>query len=192
MPRLTKDFYLRDDVVNLSRELLGKLLCTNIDGLYTSALITETEAYAGETDRASHAYGGRRTNRTEVMYAEGGTAYVYLCYGIHHLFNIVTGKKNTPHAILIRAVKPVDGIEIMLRRRNKFKVDKTLSGGPGTVAQALGITTAHTGVSLLGKTIWLQDEGIVVPKKKIRTGPRIGIDYAGEDAKRPYRFVADL
>jgi DNA-3-methyladenine glycosylase len=187
--KLTKSFYQDKDVVKLARELLGKRLCTMIDGKYTAGIITETEAYAGVVDKASHAYGGRLTERTKIMYEEGGTAYVYLCYGLHHLFNVVTNKKGTPHAILIRAIKPEHGIDIMLERRNKKKVDKTLSGGPGTVAQALGINVKYSGHSLLGQQIWIENAGIKVKEEQIVSGPRIGVDYAGEDAKLPYRFI---
>src|SRR5688572_7863163 len=102
--KLKRDFYTREDVVLVAKELLGKVLCTKWNGKTTSGIITETEAYEGITDRASHAYRGRRTERTEIMYSEGGTAYVYLCYGMHHLFNVVTNKKDIPHAVLIRAV----------------------------------------------------------------------------------------
>lgn len=179
---------MRDDVVKISRELLGKVLCTNIDGLYTSGIITETEAYMGAIDKASHAYNNRRTNRTEVIFGEGGIAYVYLCYGIHHLFNIVTHKKDTPHAILVRAIKPLEGVEIMMQRRNAQKITDKMTIGPGTVSQALGITTKHTGVDLTGDLIWLEDRGITVRPKDIIVGPRVGVDYAGEDALLPYRF----
>ena len=133
MCKLTRDFYLQEDVVKISRELLGKVLCTKFNGKFTSGIITETEAYAGIPDKASHAYNGRRTKRTEVMYGMGGTAYVYLCYGIHHLFNIVTNKKDIPHAVLIRAVKPLDGIDLILKRRNQKKLTEKISSGPGTV-----------------------------------------------------------
>jgi DNA-3-methyladenine glycosylase len=146
--KLSRDFYLRDDVVAISNQLLGKVLCTRLNGDLTKAIITETEAYAGVTDKASHAYGNRRTKRTEPMFGEGGTAYVYLCYGIHFLFNVVTNTSDIPHAILIRAGIPLTGTEIMLERRNKATVDKTLLGGPGSLAKALGITTDHTGLSL--------------------------------------------
>ena len=121
MSKLSADFYQRDDVLLISHELLGKVLCTNFHGKLTSGIIVETEAYAGITDKASHAYGGRRTKRTKTMYASGGTAYVYLCYGIHHLFNIVTNKENIPHAVLIRAIQPRVGIDIILQRRKKRK-----------------------------------------------------------------------
>lgn len=192
MSKLKKDFYLRDDVVQISKELLGKYLYTKLDGKLTGGIITETEAYAGAIDRASHAYGNRRTKRTEIMFAEGGTAYVYLCYGIHHLFNVVTGKKDNPHAVLIRAVKPIAGISTILRRRFKSKIDKTISGGPGTVSQALGIKTIHSGLSLLGTKIWIEDKGIKINRKEIIAGPRVGVDYAGEDALLPYRFIIHI
>lgn len=186
--KLSRDFYLQDDVVALARTLIGKVLFTYIDGRLTAGIITETEAYAGVVDKASHAYGGRRTNRTETMYAQGGTGYVYLCYGIHHLFNIVTNVEGTPHAVLIRGVKPLKGIDIIRERRKFPKNDKLLSAGPGTVSQALGILTKHDHTDLLGNTIWIEDHGIVVPNDKVKITPRIGVDYAGEDAKLPYRF----
>jgi DNA-3-methyladenine glycosylase len=186
--KIEKEFYLRDDVVKISREVLGKVLCTNIDGLYTSGIITETEAYMGAIDKASHAYMNRRTRRTEVMFGEGGVAYVYLCYGIHYLFNIVTHRVETPHAILVRAIKPLEGIEIMMQRRKAKKLTDRMTTGPGTVTQALGITTRHTGVDLAGDLIWLEDRGIKVKQKDIIAGPRVGIDYAEEDALLPYRF----
>ena len=189
--KLATEFYLRDDVVAISRELLGKVLCTNISGVQTDAIITETEAYAGITDKASHAYGDRRTKRTEPMYGPGGTAYVYLCYGIHHLFNVVTNVQGVPHAVLVRAGKPVEGLDEILLRRNRAKVDKTLMGGPGTVSQGLGIKTDMTGTSLRGRRIWIEDRGITVPDKDITVGPRVGVDYAKEDAARPYRYVLD-
>ena len=188
MPKLTKDFYLRNDVVAISKELLGKYLFTNSDGMLTAGIITETEAYAGVTDKGSHAYNNRRTRRTEIMYAEGGRAYVYLCYGIHHLFNIVTNQKDIPHAVLIRAIKPAEGIDTILKRRNKTVLDEKISAGPGIVTQALAISVKNTGTDLTGNKIWLEDRGIKIAGKDILAGPRIGIDYAGEDALLPYRF----
>jgi DNA-3-methyladenine glycosylase len=187
--RLGKSFYQRDDVVKISRELLGKYLFTKFDGQLTGGIITETEAYAGEIDRASHAHGGRRTARTEIMYMEGGRAYVYLCYGIHSLFNVVTNKKDIPHAILIRAIKPTHGIPVMLKRRKMTKVKKNLTAGPGTVSEALGIHYSDTGTSLLGNKIWIEDRGLKVDKAKIISGNRVGVEYAGEDAHLPYRFI---
>jgi len=188
MTRLPRTFYLRNDVVDISRELLGKVLCSKLDGRMTKAIITETEAYAGTDDKASHAYGGRRTARTAPMYGQGGTAYVYLCYGIHHLFNVVVGDVDVPLAILIRAAKPVAGIDIMLQRRGKPTAGRIDLAGPGVLSQALGITTELTGVSLLDNRIWIEDHRIAVETRDVVVGPRIGIDYAGDDAHRPYRF----
>ena len=187
--KLERVFYTRDDVVEVARDLLGKVLCTRIDGHLTCAVITETEAYAGKNDRASHAFGGRRTKRNEPMYDEGGIAYVYLCYGIHHLFNIVTGMQDDPQAVLIRAGRPLTGLDEMLERRGTTVNDESLLGGPGSLARALGIHTRDSGTSLLGNRIWLEDHGIRVAETDINVGPRIGVDYAGDDAKRPYRFM---
>lgn len=186
--KLQKSFYQRENVVQVAKELLGKTLHTLVDGVYTVAKITEVEAYSGRDDKACHANNGVRTKRTEVMYAEGGHAYVYLCYGIHHLFNVVTNVADKADAVLIRAVEPIEGIDIMLERRKKAKLEKGLSSGPGTLSQALGITTkAHYGKWLLGDEIWIEeapnlnDTVIVVSK-------RIGVDYAEEDALKPWRF----
>jgi DNA-3-methyladenine glycosylase len=187
--KLTSSFYNRDDVVQISRDLLGKVLCTNLAGGITRAIITETEAYAGVDDRASHAYGGRRTKRTEPMFAVGGTAYVYLCYGIHHLFNVVTGAVDTPHAILLRAGKPLQGTAIMLQRRGKSREDQSLLAGPGSLAKAMGITTALSGQSLLDNQVWIENHQFVVADSEITSGPRVGVGYAQEDASRPYRFI---
>jgi len=192
---LSRSFYLRADVAQIARDLLGKLLVTRMDGIVTSGIICETEAYAGVTDRASHAYGGRRTARTEVMYARGGTAYVYFCYGMHSLFNVVTHEKDIPHAVLVRGILPVDGIETMLRRSGKTKVTEGFGTGPGRAARILGIHCSHTGLDLVkvpgDKTvpaIWIEDrEGTTGPADNM-AGPRIGIGYAGEDALLPYRF----
>ncbi|HWY37743.1 MAG TPA: DNA-3-methyladenine glycosylase [Bacteroidia bacterium] len=191
MPKLKRAYYLHEDVVWVAKDLLGKGLYTRINGKITGGIITETEAYAGVTDKASHAFGGRRTARNEIMYAGGGAAYIYLCYGIHHLFNVVTNRQDVPHAVLVRAIKPVTGIDTILKRRKQKALAKNTSGGPGTVSQALGIHTGFNGTSLAGKTIWLQDEGIKADQKKIVSGPRIGVDYAGEDAKLPYRFILE-
>lgn len=186
--KLPLNFYLRNDVVEVSRELLGKVLCSSQNDQITKAVITETEAYAGITDKASHAYGGRRTDRTEPMFGQGGTAYVYLCYGIHHLFNVVVGDVDVPHAILIRAAKPLEGVDVMRQRLKKPGSGKLCLAGPGTLSQALGIKTELTGTSLLEDRIWIEDQQISVRLQDITVGPRIGIDYAEEDAVRPYRF----
>ncbi len=186
--KLKSDFFLREDVVQISKDLLGKVLCTAIDGRITSGIITETEAYAGITDKASHAYRGRRTPRTETMFGQGGQAYVYLCYGIHRLFNIVTNTEGIPHAVLVRSIKPVEGIETILERRNKPALTNTITTGPGTVAQALGIRIAHTGENMYGKKIWVEDRNIRVHSGEITASPRVGIDYAGDHALLPWRF----
>jgi len=188
MKKLAIDFYKRENVLQIAEELLGKLLVTNKNGITTSGRIVECEAYAGIPDKASHAYGGRRTNRNEVMYGEAGVAYVYLCYGIHHLFNVVTHSKDIPHAILIRSLEPVKGIKDMLIRTGKMKPDNTLTKGPGNLSKALGIYTSDTGIQLTGKSLFLGDDGFVYPKNEIFTSPRIGVDYAGEDALLPYRL----
>lgn len=188
--KLPLAFYLRKDVVKIARELLGKIIYSSIDGICTGGIISETEAYEGEIDLASHAFGGRRTARTEVMYSTGGKAYVYLCYGIHSLLNVVTNKENVPHAVLIRAIYPVENIREMQKRRGKKQSPKEkLCIGPGTVSQALGIHFSHTGKSLLGKEIWIEDKGLKIPFNKIIIGPRVGVDYAGKDALLPYRFM---
>jgi len=190
--KLTKSFYQRDDVVMIAKELLGKHLFTHFDGKLTGGIITETEAYAGVVDRASHAFGGRRTQRTEIMYTEGGTAYVYLCYGVHSLFNVVSNKKDVPHAILIRALYPTHGVETILKRRKMKALNNKVSGGPGTVSQALGIHYSHTGLSLQSAKIWIEDRKFIVDPNKIIVGKRVGVEYAGEDAKLPYRFILKL
>jgi DNA-3-methyladenine glycosylase len=184
---LPVSFYLRPDVVQIARELLGKVLVTNWNGEYTSGRIVETEAYAGELDQASHAYRGI-TPRTTVMFGEGGVAYVYLCYGIHQMFNIVTNVKGTAHAILIRAVEPMEGVDIMLRRTGKKVLDKTLTRGPGNVGKAFGFHTAQCGLSLQSKDLFIADDGFTVNKTSVITSTRIGVDYAGEDALLDYRF----
>ncbi len=192
MSKLKRDFYLQEDVVNVARDLLGKYLFTHLNGKLTAGIITETEAYAGIADKASHAYNNRRTTRTETMYARGGTAYVYLCCGIHHLFNVVTNAKDIPHAVLIRAIQPAEGITCILQRRKQKQLTKNTCGGPGTLSQALGITTQLNNTDLLSKRIWLEDRGIKLGSTQIQTSARIGVDYAGEDALLPYRFVATL
>jgi len=188
MTKLPREFYVRPDVVQIAKELLGKFLLSRIQDSVTGGMIMETEAYAGPEDKASHAYNNRLSTRTEIMYHSGGVAYVYLCYGIHHLFNIVTNIEGIPHAVLIRAIDPSDGIDLMLRRRHMKKVAPNLSSGPGTLTQALGIQTSLTGTDLTGNQIWLEDRGIVVLDDQIKARPRVGVSYAGEDAHRPWRF----
>lgn len=187
MSKLNSAFYEQQDVLKVARQLLGKLLVTEIEGVRTSGRIVETEAYAGVIDRASHAFNNRRTNRTEVMFGPGGVAYVYLCYGIHHLFNVVTNLAETPHAVLVRGLEPVEGIDTMMWRCGKQKLDTTLTAGPGSLSKALGITTALTGQSLLGDTVWIEDAP-ALPKSQIAAGTRVGVAYAMDDAYLPYRF----
>jgi DNA-3-methyladenine glycosylase len=189
MKRLPLSFYQRNDVVQIAKELLGKILVTKWDGIETSGRIVEVEAYNGVIDKASHASGGRRTNRNEVMYGKGGMAYVYLCYGIHHLFNVVTNEMETPHAILIRALEPLKGIDTMLKRTSKKKLDYTLTRGPGNVSKALGIFfKKHSGLSLLSKDLFIAEDDFALNKRDMAASPRMGVDYAGDDAKLPYRF----
>jgi DNA-3-methyladenine glycosylase len=186
--KLDASFYNRQNVLEIAKELIGKIIVTNFDDILTAARIVETEAYNGIADKASHAYNNRRTARTEIMFGNAGAAYVYLCYGIHHLFNVVTNAKNIPHAVLIRAVEPVYGFDAMLSRTRKSHIDNTLTKGPGNVSKALGIQTTHTGLSLLGKKIFIVDDGFDGYKNSIATSVRIGVDYAAEDALLPYRF----
>ncbi|MDR1984919.1 MAG: DNA-3-methyladenine glycosylase [Prevotellaceae bacterium] len=188
--KLDLSFYTRDDVVQISKELLGKTLCTNINGSLTKAVITETEAYAGVTDKASHAYNGRRTKRTEIMFRQGGCAYIYLCYGMYSLFNVVTNVENIPHAVLIRGAVALSGTETMLQRAKKKKLTDDLLTGPGKLSKAMGLHFSQTGASLFGNTIWIEDRGIIISPENILATPRIGVDYAEEDALLPYRFVA--
>lgn len=183
------DFYQQTDVVALARQLIGKVLVTRFDGKVTSCRIAETEAYNGIVDKASHAYGGRRSNRTKVMYMPGGTAYVYQCYGIHHLFNVVTNLMDEPHAILIRSAEVLDGMDEILTRLGKTILPQNLMKGPGVVSKGLGIFTHHTASSLLDGNIALYDDGYKTDDSKIIATPRIGVDYAAEDALLPYRFI---
>ncbi|TPG36192.1 DNA-3-methyladenine glycosylase [Flavobacterium pectinovorum] len=186
--KLQSSYYLNQDVLFLAKDLLGKVLFTQIDGQITAGVIVETEAYYGEMDKASHAYGGRRTNRTEIMYSQGGVSYVYLCYGIHHLFNIVTSVKGEPHAVLIRAIEPMIGKEIMEERRNMPVTKSAISAGPGSAAKALGIDNYFNGKELDAEEIWLEDHGIKYKDDEIVASPRVGVAYAQEDAFLPWRF----
>jgi DNA-3-methyladenine glycosylase len=187
MKKLPLSFYLQNDVLKIAKELLGKVLVTKWNNEYTSGRIVETEAYAGETDKASHASKGR-TSRTEVMFNEGGKAYVYLCYGIHKMFNIVTKKAGVPDAVLLRGVEPIDGIDIMLKRTGKKKPDETLTRGPGNVGKAFGFHTSQCGLLLNSDDLYVADDGFKVLKSDIITSPRIGVDYAGKHAELHYRF----
>ena len=186
--KLPQTFYLGEDVVALSKDLLGKYLFTCIDGELTGGIIVETEAYNGAIDRASHAYGNRRTKRTEVMFQQGGIAYVYLCYGIHEMLNIVTSSEGHAQAILIRAIEPTEGIDTILLRRNMDKVKPNVTAGPGSVAKALGIDRKLNGISLQSDELWIEDRGLNYAEEQIAAVPRIGVAYAGQDALLQYRF----
>ncbi|QOG01337.1 DNA-3-methyladenine glycosylase [Flavobacterium sp. MDT1-60] len=186
--KLPLSYYLNQDVIFLAKDLLGKVLFTQIEGQITAGIIVETEAYFGEIDKASHAYGGRRTNRTEIMYSEGGVSYVYLCYGIHHLFNVVTSVKGQPHAVLIRAIEPLIGTEIIELRRNMPISKSAISSGPGSAAKALGINNSFNQKDLGGEEIWIEDHGIRYTENEIVATPRVGVGYAQEDAFLPWRF----
>jgi DNA-3-methyladenine glycosylase len=188
MPKLPTSYYLNPDVVVVAYDLIGKVLVTELDGIVTAGMIIETEAYCGINDKACHANNGKRTPRNEIMYHEGGHAYVYLCYGIHHLFNVVTNESGKADAVLIRGIFPLDGIEAMLQRRKLTRERKGFAQGPGAMSQAMGIYTKLNGQLLTDDTIWIEDRGIDIPKELIVASTRIGVDYAGEDALRPWRF----
>ncbi len=189
--KLSKTYYQHEDVVFLAKDLLGKLLITEIDGIQTGGIITETEAYS-EIEKGCHAYNKRKTERTKIMFEAGGLSYVYFCYGMHHLFNIVTGKKDTAQAILIRAIHPTIGIETILQRRGKTKADKNVCNGPGKLCQALGITKEHYGLQLTKEKIWLSTSSFKVKEDQIQITPRIGIDYAEEHKNLPWRFLLKI
>ncbi len=186
--KLEFSYYLNQDVIFLAKDLLGKVLFTNIEGEITAGIIVETEAYHGIQDKASHAYGGRRTNRTETLYSQGGISYVYFCYGIHNLFNIVSSAKGEPHAVLIRGIEPLIGKDIMEIRRNMSATKAAISSGPGSAAKALGIDRTFNKKDLTGEEIWIEDYGIQYTTDQIAATPRVGVAYAQEDALLPWRF----
>jgi len=187
MKRLPREFYTRADVLEVARDLLGKkLVVPGKNGSRVAGIIVETEAYRGPEDRASHAYNGRRTNRTETMYGIGGTAYVYFVYGMYNQFNVVTNVAGTPHAILVRAVEPSEGLEIM-RRRRQGRSEYELTSGPGRLCLAMGIDRTLDKADLLGERVWIEDAASISPRQ-IARGPRIGIDYAEAWVGKPWRF----
>jgi len=186
--KLEKSFYANDDVLEISKDLLGKFLMTKINGVVTGGMIVETEAYNGRCDKACHAFPEKRTKRTEIMYNPGGSAYVYVCYGIHYLFNITTNIKDKADAVLVRAIEPVEGIDVMLKRRNLQVVKPQLTAGPGVLTQALGINKRHYGADLSGSEVWIEDRNIILMEEDVVACPRIGVAYAEEDALLPWRF----
>ncbi len=188
MNKLPLSFYNRKDVLIIAREMLGKVVYTNIDGMATSGRIVETEGYVGMVDKASHAFNGKRTARNEHMYHAAGTAYIYVCYGMHQMLNIVTNAENIPDAILIRAIEPLEGLDIMAQRTGKKETDSGITRGPGNVGKALGIHKRFSGIHLLEKEIFLADDGFKIPEEAIGISARIGVESAGTDALLPYRF----
>lgn len=186
--KLAESYYLSPNVVGIAKSLIGKYLFTRIDGLVTGGYIVETEAYNGIVDKASHAYGNRLTPRTSTMFEQGGIAYIYLCYGIHEMLNVVTSVGGQPHAVLIRAIQPTVGLDVMQARRNMAIIKPNITRGPGSVAKALGISRKINGISLQSDTLWIEDQGLIIPDEEIAAAPRIGVDYAGDDALLPYRF----
>ena len=188
LSKLPRSFYTRGGALEVARSLLGKRLVVPAEtGERVSGRVVEVEAYLGVGDRASHAYGGRRTARTETMYAPGGVAYVFFVYGMHHQFNVVTGPEGTPQAVLVRAVEPDEGLDWM-RRRRPVRHDRELTNGPGKLCQALGIDRTYNGEDLTAGRVWLEDAGLRVSPSDIASGPRVGVAYAGEDALLPYRL----
>lgn len=186
--KLEQSFYERPDVVRIARELLGKGLFTRINGVVTGGMIVETEAYSWK-ERGCHAYLSRKTGRNAIMFENGGNSYVYLCYGMHHLFNVVTNTVGVPEAVLVRAIEPTHGLREMELRRGKLPSRLQLTSGPGKLTKALGIDRNFNGKSLLHDDVWIEDLSRKVPRTKIEASPRIGIDYAGEDAFLPWRFT---
>ena len=188
MKKLSLAFYQRKNVVEIAKDLLGKIVVTNMEGKITSGRIVETEAYVAYIDKASHAYNGKRTLRNEAMYEAAGAVYVYICYGIHNMLNIVTNDVNVPDAILIRAIEPINGINLMLDRAGKKIFDNTLTKGPGNVAKALGISKSISGLMLGNEQINIYKDDFLLIEKEIGISKRIGIDNADTDALLPYRF----
>lgn len=184
-------FYQRDDVVEISKELLGKTIFTSFDNVITSGMIVETEAYRAPDDKACHAYQNRLTARTKTMFEPGGTLYVYISYGIHRMINVVTSTEGKAHAILIRAIEPISGIPHMIERRGQSRVRLETLNGPGKAAQAFGVDIGHDGLPLTQKEsgIWIEESGVVVSRIDIQVGPRVGMSiHTGKDAHRPWRF----
>ena len=184
--KLDHHFYKRKDVVKIARELIGKVLYTQVNNVITSGRIVETEAYSWK-ERGCHAFGAKLTQRTSVMFEEGGRSYVYLCYGMHNLFNIVTNVEGVAEAVLIRALEPLEGLDVMQNRRGNTVALRHLTSGPGKLTRSMGIDRTWNGKVLTENEIWVEDDK-KVPSKMIEVSKRIGIDYAGDDAKLPWRF----
>lgn len=186
--KIAENYYRNQNATALAIDLLGKVLYTQIGGEVTAGIIVETEAYFGIKDKASHAYGGRRTPRTETMFCGGGISYVYLCYGMHHLFNVVSSVEDDPQAILVRAIEPLIGIDIIEERRGMRVTSPAITAGPGSTSKALGIDRSFNAKSLTGKEIWIEDKGIRYQDSDIIKTCRVGVAYAQEHALLPLRF----
>jgi DNA-3-methyladenine glycosylase len=180
---LPRSFYARPVLV-VARDVIGKILVHDTDEGRVAGRIVEAEAYRGPEDRAAHSYGGRRTARTEAMYGPPGHAYVFFVYGMHHHVNLVTTKEGLPHAVLLRAVEPIEGIELMAKRRGRKATDRELTNGPGKLCVAFGIDRRAYGADLCRKPLFLADG----PRGRVARSPRVGIDYAGAWVTRPWRF----
>jgi DNA-3-methyladenine glycosylase len=183
---IPKEFFLSEDVVGMAKALLGKILLVKSASECRAGIIAETEAYEGITDRASHAFNNKMTHRTSVMYREGGCCYVYLCYGLHHLFNVVTGPAGQPHAILIRGVKPLY-VQELLTGKTRVDFDDKIANGPGKMSKWMGISMELNGTVLNAHQVWLINPEKEQDVEIIQT-QRVGVEYAGEDALLPYRF----
>jgi DNA-3-methyladenine glycosylase len=190
MRKLKKEFYLNPSATEIAQALLGKVLCTQLDGSFTAGRIVEVEAYSGRDDKACHANNNKRTKRTEIMYHAGGVGYVYLIYGMYHLFNVVSNQQDRADAVLIRALEPMEGIDIMMERMGVSKLTK-ITAGPGKLSKAMGITKDLYGADLVGTDIWIADDGIHYNQQQIIKTTRIGVEYAEEDAMKPWRFYID-
>lgn len=186
--KLLTGFYQQEDVVRIARNLIGKYLFSNINDGITGGIIVETEAYRGPDDRGSHAHNNRRTPRNEIMYSAGGVVYMYICYGIHDMLNIVTGNKNEPHAVLIRAVQPTAGLDIMRDRRLMYHTDQQLCKGPGALAKAMGLRKSHNGIDLQKDMIWIEDRGLHFTDDQVTTSARVGMNFDGPYKTIPWRF----
>ncbi|HWA76714.1 MAG TPA: DNA-3-methyladenine glycosylase [Polyangiaceae bacterium] len=180
---LPRSFYARP-VLAVARECVGKILVHETREGRASGRIVEVEAYRGPEDRAAHSYGGRRTARTEAMFGPPGHAYVFFVYGMHWHVNIVTNAVDAPEAVLIRAIEPLEGLELMAARRGLESTRRELCNGPGKLCQALAIDRAAYAADLTTRPLYLLDG----PTPKLECSPRIGIDYAGEWAEKPWRF----
>ncbi|GLR16785.1 DNA-3-methyladenine glycosylase [Portibacter lacus] len=186
---LPRSFYEGEDILEISKSLLGKKLCSDIGGQFTSGIIVETEAYKAPEDKASHAFGNKVTPRTVTMFSPPGTGYIYIIYGMYHLFNVITGPEGTAHCILIRAVEPLDGQDVMLERRGKPSMIKAVTNGPGKFSIAMGMHKKYDATDLtISSDIWIETGWPELSEEEILVGPRVGMSTAEECSNWPYRF----